>query len=524
MSYALDSPPKPLDSPSKQLFLDLARDFEQFHLYASDIKKAKVYERRSYYDSLDRLDRERAAEHNTALDKVAANHSRVREEAEETLRKHLIAEEERRLRKEEEARRERERVERQRAEKLRREQEEAAQKEAERKAKEEERRRAEAEAEKTHKAAEDERKRREQEERRKREEDAQKAERETALRKAQKAQADRQKQVGGGRQTEEETRIQLRYVELHQQLKKFRQWLKDEGRNNPTVKQSTGDIRRSIKKCVGQLRGGKGANKPQLQEIKSTLDKAASISEPSVDIRTFLAFPPEHIASSDDTKVPALLIYGFNILVKSIISSLITEASLHPTHAEPIGIVAAHIFSADTFIYKGVPMSDILWAKYRVVCPALWGFYGDQKTAEGMRALGWWREDDSSGSGGSRFISEQGHVDRMTALGAGFSALTLRNFGKTARRNPFPNTIFWHAMHKILSIPLAEVQETHVTLLAAVLRSSAERVLGFFGAPGMALLRRAIVDIPRSRAEQTMAVHELKLLRELYWRDKNILL
>lgn len=267
MSYAMDSPPKPLDSPSKQLFLDLARDFEQFQLYASDIKKAKVYERRSYYDSLDRLDRERAAEHNAALDKVAANHSRVREEAEETLRKHLIAEEERRLRKEEEARRERERVERERAEKLRREQEEAARKEAERTAKEEERRRAEAEAEKARKAAEDERQRREQEERRKREEDAQKAEQEAAQRKAQEAQADRQKQVGGGRQTEEETRIQLRYVELHQQLKKFRQWLKDEGRNNPTVKQGTGDIRRSIKKCVGQLRGGKGANKPQVSRL-----------------------------------------------------------------------------------------------------------------------------------------------------------------------------------------------------------------------------------------------------------------
>lgn len=248
------------------------------------------------------------------------------------------------------------------------------------------------------------------------------------------------------------------------------------------------------------------------------MDKAASVSEPSVDIRHFLAFPPEHITSSSDTKVPALLIYGFNIFVKSIISALITEASLHPAHAEPIGIVAAHIFSADSFLYRGIPLSDILWAKYRVVCPALWGFYGDEKTPEGKRALGWWREDDG------RFIPEQGHIDRMTALGAGFSALTLRNFGKTTRRNPFPNTVFWHAMHKVLSIPLSEIQETHVTLLAAVLRSTAERILGFFGAPGLVLLRRAIVDIPKSRAEQTMAVHELRLLRELYRRDKNILL
>lgn len=519
----LQSPSK-LDSPSKQLMLDLARDLGQVSLYSTNIKRAKVYERRSYYDNLERIDREREDYHNAALDKVAANHARVREEAEETLRKHLIAEEERRIRKEEEARQERERIEREKAEKLRRAQEEAARKEAERKAKEEEQRRAEAEAEKARKAAEEERKRREQEEKRKREEEAQKAEREAAQRKADAAQANRQKQLGGGRQTDEETRTHLRYVELHQQLKKFRQWIKDEGKNNPPVKQCAGDIRRSIKKCVGQIRGGKGANKPQLQEIKSTLDKAASIANPSVDVRHFLAFPPEHITNLPDTetKVPALLIYGFNILAKSIISSLITEASLNPSHAEPLGIVAAQIFSADSFLYRGIPMSDILWAKYRVTCPALWGFYGDQSTVAGKRALGWWREDSKDPT--SPFIREQGHVDRMTALGAGFSALTLRNFGKTTRKNPFPNTIFWHAIHKILSIPFSEIQETHVTLLASVLRSSAERVLGFFGAPGMAVLRRAIVDIPNSRREQTMAVHELRLLRELYWRDKNILL
>lgn len=264
MSYALDSSPRPLDSPSRQLLLDLARDFEQFHIYASDIKRAKVYERRSFYDDLDRIDRERAAEHNAALDKVAANRARVREEAEETLRKHLIAEEELRVRREEEARQERERFERERAEKLRREQEEAARKEAERKAKEEARKKAEAETERARKAEEEDRKRREHDEHRKRVEEEQKAEQETAQRKAQAAQAARQKQVGGGRQTEEETRIHLRYVELHQQLKKFRQWLREEGKSNPTVKQSTGDIRRSIKKCVGQLRDGKGANKQQV--------------------------------------------------------------------------------------------------------------------------------------------------------------------------------------------------------------------------------------------------------------------
>lgn len=508
-----------LDSPSKQLILDLARDLEQFSLYTTNIKKAKVYERRSFYDNLDRIDREREAEHNAALDKVAANHTRIREEAEETLRKHLIAEEERRVRKEEEARKKKERLEREKAEKLRKEQEEAARKEAERKAKEEAKKKADAEAEKSRKAEEEEKKRKEQEEKRKREEEAQKTEREAAQQKAKAAQEERQKQFGRGHQTEEEIKIHTRYLEVHQQLKKLRQWLKEQGRNNPTVKQYSGDIRRSIKKCVGQLREGKGFNKAQHQEIRKTLENAASIAEPSVDIRFFLAFPPPHIANDDNPKVPALLIYGFNILVKAIISSLLTEASLHPSHAEPIGILTAQIFSTDAFIYRGLPLSDILWAKYRYVCPAIWGFYGDESTESGKRAIGWWRDPSSGG-----FVSEQAHVDRMTALGAGFSALSLRNFGKTPRQNPFPNTIFWHCVQKLLAIPLSDIQETHVTLLAAMLKSAADRVLGFFGAAGRAVLRRAVVDIPESRTQKTMAVHELRLLREFYFTERNIYL
>lgn len=108
-------------------------------------------------------------------------------------------------------------------------------------------------------------------------------------------------------------------------------------------------------------------NRLQLQEIKATLEKAAAIAEPSVDIRQFLAFPPENIDKAENANVPALLIYGLNIFAKALISSLITEASINSGHAEPIGIVAAQIFSMDSFVYQGHHMVDILWAKYRVV-------------------------------------------------------------------------------------------------------------------------------------------------------------
>ncbi|KAL2828537.1 GLE1-domain-containing protein [Aspergillus cavernicola] len=525
----LSYPPQ-MDSPSKQLMLDLTRDLEQLRVHNSELKKVKAYERRSFYEGLDKLDSELEAQHNAALDKVAARHDQLLKEAEETLRAHQRAEEESR-RKAEEARKEAERKERERVEKLRRDKEELARREAERQAAlkvaQEAKRKAleEAETRKQFEQKEKERKDQErlEEENRKRRAETQKAEQEAAQRlqneAAQMQQSARQKRLGAGRLTEEEVKIHQRYVELHQHLKKFRQYLKNEAKTNPIVKQNMGEMRRTIKKCVGQLREGKGVNKGQTQEIRTTLEKASSIAEPSVDIRQFIAFPPENIANSDDNKVPALLIYAINIFVKSLISSLITEASINQGHAEPVGIVAAQIFSMDAFIYKGHHMVDILWAKYRVICPALWGFHGSEKTESGRRALGWWREAPDG-----PFVSEQTHADRMTALGAGFAALTLRNFGKTPRKNPFPNTLYWSAMHKILNIPPNEIQETHVTLLSAMLRSSAERIVSFFGHIGLALMRRAIVDLPNSLPHQGMAVNQLKLLRDLYKRDRNILI
>ncbi|KAH8425995.1 putative RNA export mediator Gle1 [Aspergillus melleus] len=518
--------PSQLDSPSKQLVSDLARDLEQLRVHNTELKKVKAYERRSFYENLDRADSELEAVHNAALDQVAARHGQLLEEAEETLRVHRRAVEEERLRKAEEERKEAERVAREKAERQRREQEELARREAERKAQEEARKKAEAEAEKKRRDEQAERERQEkqrvEEENRKRQAEAKKAEEEAARAKTeaeQKAQAERRTQGANGRPTEAEIKVHNRYVELHQHLKKFRQYMRDQGKANNAVKQNMGDMRRSIKKCVGQLREGKGTNKTQLQEIKTTLEKAASIPEPSVDIRQFLAFPPPEIANSENEKVPALLIYALNMFAKSLIASLLNEASLNHGHAEPIGIVAAQIFSMDAFIYKGCPMVDILWAKYRVVCPGLWGFYGSEKTEGGRKALGWWRD----GPGGP-YISEQMHAERMTALGAGFAALTLRNFGKTPRKNPFPNHMFWRAMHKILSIPPSDIQETHFILLSAMLKSSAERIVSFFGHVGLAMMRKAIVELPSTVPRQSMGVTQLKLLKDLYQKERHIII
>jgi nucleoporin GLE1 len=242
------------------------------------------------------------------------------------------------------------------------------------------------------------------------------------------------------------------------------------------------------------------------------------MSEPSIDIRKFIAFPPDEIAQTEQM-VPAMLIYGLNMFSKALISALITEASINPGHAEPLGIVAAQIFSFEGFMFKSIHMGDILLAKYRVLCPALWGSTGNDKTESGRQALGWWREE-----AGGPFVSEQTHMDRMTALGAGYAALTLRNFGKAKRTNPFPNRMFWTSLQKLLSVPPAQIKDTQISLLHAMLQNSSERILAFFGQIGLALMRRAIIELPAALPRQTMSVNQLKLLKETYARDRNLLL
>lgn len=260
----------PLDSPSKQLINDLVRQLEQVEIFNTELKKVHAYERKLFYDNLDRVDREREAVHTAALDEAEAFHDRVREEAEATLRQYLLEEEEARLREEAEVRKEQERIEREKAEKLRRERQEATRLEAERKAKEEAKKKADEEAERARRAAQDAKERKEREqheqaeaEKRKEAEQAQQAQQEAER----QARSQQQQKIGGGRLTPEEVSVQERYVALHKTLKDMRQWLRGVGKERQPVKQTMGDMRRTIKKCVGQLRDGKGANKQQVNDL-----------------------------------------------------------------------------------------------------------------------------------------------------------------------------------------------------------------------------------------------------------------
>lgn len=173
----------------------------------------------------------------------------------------------------------------------------------------------------------------------------------------------------------------------------------------------------------------------------------------------------------------------------------------------------------DSFVYKGTSMIDILLAKYHVLCPVLWGFYGSESNDAGKVALGWWREEPNG-----PFVSRQVHEERMIGLGAGFAAIGLRDFSKTTRQNPLPNTHYWKALAMIVNVPAAEVQDTHLTVLGAMLQFSAPRAVGFWGDLGLLALRHAIVTFPATLPRTSSARSSVEILRDLYARDHHILI
>jgi nucleoporin GLE1 len=273
-----------LDSPSKQLFLDLAKDLEAIHLHSEELKKVDDYNIRAFQEHQDELDRKYQEMCYSAIDAATAVYDQHRAEAEAVLQDHLREEEEERRRQEAEAElraieelleREAEEEARQKAEQKAREEEARKKAEEEKKKAEEEKKKAEEgkrkaeEAAKARKAEEEEKARHERE-RLEEEERQRKAAHGATQQKVEKDQAEiihKLKQLGAAHRTQAEINEQGRYLQVHHILKGLRRVLTQKAQTDPNLKETMGDLRRSIVKCIGQLREGlgAGANKKQVR-------------------------------------------------------------------------------------------------------------------------------------------------------------------------------------------------------------------------------------------------------------------
>ena len=206
-----------------------------------------------------------------------------------------------------------------------------------------------------------------------------------------------------------------------------------------------------------------------------------------------------------------------NICAKAIISQFINEGGANTKAADPIGVFAAHIFSQKDFQWRGKSLIDILMAKYRIVCPVLFGFRGNDKTERGRHAIGW-RKD------GSSWVTEQSHNDRMTGLGAGFASLSLRDFSKTSKTNPYPPSNYWKALVGIVNSPAGETSNTQYVVLRSMIEGHEQRFLNFYGNAALAALRLALVEFPKKAPQNAMAAGSLRALADMLRSEQGLIL
>ncbi|MCJ1249380.1 hypothetical protein MMC30_006603 [Trapelia coarctata] len=528
------------DSPSRQLLWELSR--------------LSIQTQQAFQDKLDKDADGREAAHRAALAKAAAEHERIRKGAErERDRIEAQIQRERKEREEEELR-EIDRLRQENAQleldKKRREEERAKALEAEEK-KAAEQRAAQAQAQAEAAAEEKERAKKAAQEA----EAAKKAAAQQEL--ARRAEEDRKAAQEAAEARERGLKTQntavlpppskaafvatsgnpihdaehRRYLEIHQKLKEFRKYMVEQSKQNAQLKQRMGDFRRTLRKCVGQLTGGQAANAApvsgiglstntaanrslQKAEIIKTLQAAIQFPHPQVDVTLFLATPPP---PTTDTKGPALLIYLLNIFAKALVSQFVNEAGVSPKSADPVGTIGSLIFATNDFCWNGISLIDILIAKYHVICPVLFGIYGDESTNEGKRRSGWIQDDGA-------WITEQRHAERMTGLGAGFAAISLRNYSKSKLQNPYPYYNFWTALARVANVPPNQTTATHFTVLKAMIENNEFRILDFFGNAGKMALRRALIELPQQTGMHSVAAKAVAILPDILRKEKKLYL
>ncbi|KAL8727813.1 MAG: hypothetical protein Q9166_005805 [cf. Caloplaca sp. 2 TL-2023] len=499
-----DSPWKTAkDSPSRQLLWELAR-------LALDEQQQSI-------ERLDRESKEREAIHKSALAAAIAKHDKVRKDA-EAERDRLIQQDE--ARRQDELRQEDERrhVERrrviERAEALRRAEQAATQE------REAEEARIKAEKDRRHAEAAKAKKDEQEATDRKKAAEEHKA-REAALAAAARSTPQtqpvqvtpKQPTTNTSQSTVQDPEREMehqRYLVIHKSLKELRKSMDQQAKQNPALKGRMGDMRREIRKSMGQLREGKGANVQPLRSIQTTLREAlTSFPEPKISLATLVARPIQ------DAQAPALFVYLLNHLAKAAVSQFIKEAAVSAKSADPVGTIALSIFSKDEYRINGTSLVDILLAKFHVVCPALFGIYGPESTEAGRKRLGWWREEP-----GGPWISVQSHQDRMTGLGAGYAAISLRNFETSRMSNPYPPYHFWQTLTGILNVPAGHVTDTHFVLVRALLANSEGRFLQQYGDAAMRLMQIAVKEYPKRASKDSVAASLLSNLGNTMKKDK----
>ncbi|KAI9735275.1 MAG: hypothetical protein M1834_001866 [Cirrosporium novae-zelandiae] len=511
------------DSPSRQLLIDLSR-----------LQIAKTL---NFQEQLDELGRRRAEGHKKALSAASLDHDSVRSAA-ETLLAELAAKQEAERRKVEEGRlaalRKRQEEERKRheAERLRAEAEAEAKVQEEIRRQEQQRKAAETRKQQEEQALQQAERARVEKAKADAEaaaEESRKQEvrkRELSMAQAKEAEAIAQIQAQkkgqpitlspekwpepGAHIPDRKRQEHERYLEIHKHLKEFREWMNQQRKAKHPATEKMSDWRREITKRVGQVVLGKGGATAPSQEIRKVLEAASKVQSPPVNIREFLAHPPN---DGSDGSFSALVLFLLNSFVKAILKQFIAESGVRPETANNIGVLFSQTMRTQMVRWNNIPLIDIFLAKYHKICPILFGYSGPEQTVKGKKAIGWYFDKYANGGQG-QWVTKQIHEQRMIGLAAGFAACSMRIYPKPGE-NPFPSPFAWYSFSCLLNPPVEEMTPTHFIVLRWLIAGNERRMVRIWGNYAHWILKRCLEILPTQVAfRNDPAAESLMVLKE----------
>ncbi|KAL5113942.1 hypothetical protein ACEQ8H_008160 [Pleosporales sp. CAS-2024a] len=282
--------------------------------------------------------------------------------------------------------------------------------------------------------------------------------------------------------------IHAKYLELHARMKQFRLAFANEHKQKISpLKEKVGDSRRNIRLRLGQVNTDRKDSVSAIKKLREdSFNVALNTPGPMVDIRPFIVsrqLPP--MANEAEAQYPAFLLYTWICFEKSVLKQFEKEAAaLDGRTIQEIGLIAASLLADERYMWRGIPLTDIVLAKLHRICPILFGVRGSMDTAEGRIRLGWLE----------RCITSEEYGQRMRGLGAGFAALSLRAFN--AKAPAVPMSEYWRTLVSICNTPPDSLWPGHFALIHGLTRDYYKKFLNFYGAQARAVLRRATIDLP----------------------------
>jgi nucleoporin GLE1 len=306
--------------------------------------------------------------------------------------------------------------------------------------------------------------------------------------------------------------IHAKYLELHQRMKQFRKEFWDAHKKTTSpLKGPVGDARRALRTRLGQINVERKDSAAAIKRLRAEcFDVALTTPGPMIDIRSYLiSHQIPQLANENEAAYPAFLLYVWICFEKFLLEQFTKEAANPDGRIiQEIGLIAASLFGDQKYMWKGLPITDVVLAKLHKACPPLFGIRGTMNTKEGRLRLGWLESS-----------TQETYTQRMRGIGAGYASMSLRSFN--SKTPAIATSEYWRAIVSLCNTPPDQLWPGHFAILSGLIRDYYKKFLQFYGVPARGVLRRAVVELPARAPERCKdAASTIAVLGE-GWKREN---